>query len=183
MVMVGLALVLLVGSTWAGGAAAIVLDELPTEVRAGEPLHLTFTVWQHGRHRVDEFDGVDLQPLLVATHQETGERVQAQGYKAENTEVGHFSVDVTFPTAGTWEWKILPEPFALLNEFVPLTVLEAAPAATSSAPTAGATGLAAAEPRLLLRLGGAMLLGLALVVAVTQRRRQAAPQGVTVLQP
>ncbi|MDQ3248096.1 MAG: hypothetical protein M3Q45_02695, partial [Chloroflexota bacterium] len=107
----------------AGGAATVVLDELPRVVRTGEKLKLSFTVWQHGIRLVDNFyEEVDVKPTLFASHQTSGETIQVESRKEVGAAVGHFEVDVTFPRAGVWNWRIEPQPFVLMNEFMPLTV-------------------------------------------------------------
>lgn len=175
--LVMLALLALAFPAMAGGAATVTLDELPTEVHAGEPLHLTFTIWQHGQRLVDEFEGVGpVIPYLEATHQETGETLRVDAYKTEGAEVGHFALDVTFPTAGAWAWQIYPEPFALINEFEPLTIqpkLAVAPVATSTAPS-NADSL-----QTLLRWGAVGTL-FAVVVALVFARRQTVRRPVAV---
>src|SRR5688500_960582 len=92
----GSALFLLVFATTvarAGGAATVVLDELPTEVRAGGPLHLEFMVRQHGQRPVDEFFGEGpVRPVLYATNPETGETLQVEAYKEEGAETGRFAL-------------------------------------------------------------------------------------------
>lgn len=171
-----LALLLLAIPTLAGGAATVTLDELPTEIRAGQTLHLTFTIRQHGQHLVDTFDGVGpVAPYLEAHNAETRETLRIEAYKPAGAAVGHYALDVTFPSAGTWEWRIEPAPFALLNEFEPLTVQEALPAATSTTATAPAT---LALPTV-LRWGGVLLIALAIVLAFA-RQRQVAPRPATV---
>lgn len=76
------------------------LDELPKTVHAGEEFQLGFTVWQHGERLVDTFGVGDVKPVLIATHEVSGETFQAKAYKAEGAAVGHFVVDVTFPSVG-----------------------------------------------------------------------------------
>ncbi len=85
----------------AGGAATVVLDKLPRTVHAGEEFQLGFTVWQHGIHLVDTFGGVgDVKPVLIATHQTSGETFQAEVYKAEGAEVATLSSMLpSLPTA------------------------------------------------------------------------------------
>jgi hypothetical protein len=103
----------------AGGWALVTLDTAPTNARAGQELVLGFMVKQHGvtpTHQVE--------PFLLATHQVTRETVQARG-KKDDAIVGHFSVAVTFPSAGVWDWSITPEPFAG-TKLDALTVLTAA---------------------------------------------------------
>jgi hypothetical protein len=161
----------------AGGAATVNLDELPTEVHAGEPLHLTFTIWQHGQRLVDGFEGVGpVVPYLEATNPETGETLRVDAYKPEGGEVGHFAVDVTFPSAGSWEWQIYPEPFALMNEFELLTVQ---PELAAAHVVAGAATSNEDSLRTLLRWGAVGTL-FAAVIAMAFARRQTVRRPVAV---
>ena len=122
-------LLALVPAVLAGGWAVITLDDMPGEIRAGEPWTVGFTVLQHGQtpvHRLNDGygDGTPIEPTLIATNPDTGERVEAT---AEPTkEVGHFTLEVTFPSEGAWEWTIEPAPLAGETQFEPLTVLPAA---------------------------------------------------------
>jgi hypothetical protein len=167
---VAFALVLLFsGAAHAGGAAVVVLDEVPTGVQAGETLHLRFMVRQHGHDPVDEFPGVGpVRPYLEARNLASGETLRVDGYKQEGAEVGRFVLDVTFPTAGTWEWRIRPDPFELMNHFEPLTIQ---PATVENRTVEGIGATASlGMVRSGLRWGGIALFGIACLVALTQRR-------------
>jgi hypothetical protein len=123
------------GSALAGGWATVTLDERLPAIAAGQPQRISFYVWQHGQTPVHflEGDNWPVQPVLVATHTATGETIEATAERAE--EVGRFVVEVTFPSDGTWEWQIRPEPLMLEGTLPPLTVLPApVPAATPEAP-------------------------------------------------
>ncbi len=121
-------LLALVPTALAGGWALITLDDMPGEIRAGEPWTVGFTVLQHGRtpvHRLDDgYGGVMIEPTLIAANSDTGERVQVTA--TPTSEVGHFTLQVTFPSEGAWEWTIEPAPLAGETQFEPLTVLPAA---------------------------------------------------------
>jgi len=155
--------------TLAGGAATVVLDKLPRTVHAMEELQLCFTVWQHGIHLGNAFGGVgDVKPVLIATHQTSGETFQAEAYKAEGAEVGHFVVDVTFPTDGVWAWRIEPRPFMIMNEFAPLTV---EPALASVDPASTATPMnTLVSLRPVLRWSGMVLVLLGIGLAILRRQ-------------
>jgi len=58
---------------WGGGWAVITLDALPASPQAGEALSVGFTVLQHGHTPLG-----GLGPRIVATHAESGERVQVE---------------------------------------------------------------------------------------------------------
>lgn len=147
----------------AGGWALVTLDSLPSEARAGEELHLGFMVLQHGVTPVDDF----VSPYLLASNPENGEQVRVDA--RQDGPVGHFVVDVSFPSAGTWEWMITPEPFQG-TQFVPLTVLSA-----DTVPAkASIPGIPALEPTSAswsLGAMGVVLLLVAVVLAFTRQRR------------
>jgi hypothetical protein len=83
---------------FAGGWAVITLDELPTDVVAGQPLTIGFTVRQHG---VRPLDG--LYPTVIASLlTENPLTVQAEA----DGSPGHYTATFTFPKAGDWEWSI-----------------------------------------------------------------------------
>jgi len=109
-------LVVLLGgaSVVAGGWAGIALDAPPEPPVAGETLRIGFTVLQHGHNPVSEIYGQQVRPHLSATNRETGETVRVEA--RQQGAVGHFLVDVTLPSAGTWEWEITPDPFPLVTD-------------------------------------------------------------------
>jgi hypothetical protein len=188
----------------AGGWAVISLDGMPGEIRAGEPWTVGFTVLQHGQtpvHKLDAgYNGALIEPMLTAQNTASNERVRAVATPTE--EVGHFVVEVTFPSEGEWEWTIHPNPLMGETQFEPLNVLPAVassapapsnsaaaepiivPAAPQQAPgnapqTAAPTGVAAGIPAsALLRWGALAVALLALALFVIQNRRPAQPAGV-----
>lgn len=88
-----------------GGVATVHLDAVPDGVTAGVPIRIGFMVMQHDVTPVN----VD-SAVLEATHRETGEQLGAVATQKGAT--GHYVVEVTFPTAGSWKWSIIPAPFA-----------------------------------------------------------------------
>jgi hypothetical protein len=85
-------------SAFAGGWAVITLDELPSNVIAGEPLSIGFTVLQHGITPM-----ADLDPTVTATLLKDEQFV----VKAEpDDQPGHYTATLTFPKEGNWEWSI-----------------------------------------------------------------------------
>jgi hypothetical protein len=139
--LIALALVALTAPVYAGGWAVVTLDSLPAEPRAGQTLHLGFMVRQHGVTPIDSPYGAGepMKPSLVATNKGNRETLRATARK--DGPVGHFVVDITFPAAGTWEWQIIPEPFAG-TKLGQITVLPAAVAPG----TASEKALAPAAP-------------------------------------
>ena len=133
-VFIGMLFLALATPVLAGGWAVVTLDKWPDSPRVGTALSLGFMVRQHGRTPIDSnpFGGEPLKPVLIATHKESSEKLELEARK--EGPVGHFVVDVTFPTEGTWLLEIVPPPFAG-TKFEPLTVLTAAtkPATESEA--------------------------------------------------
>jgi hypothetical protein len=163
-----LGLLFLVPAARAGGWAVVTLDELPGQVRQGESLLLGFTVRQHSRTPTNA-----VKPYLEARNLDDGKVVQIEA--RQEGPVGHFVLELSFPSAGSWEWSIIPAPFAG-TPLPPLTVLPAV------VQPAEATGVRAAAPqfglaRSIMRWAGlALLLGGAGVGAYRLRsaRRPAA---------
>jgi len=93
----------------AGGWANVTLDSLPTDVRAGQALTIGFMVRQHGQTPISKIGDLTLTPYLLAVHTESKDEVRANA--RQSGAVGHFEVEVTFPKAGAWTFKIVPAPF------------------------------------------------------------------------
>ncbi len=108
----------------AGGWAVVHLDAVPSQVVAGSPVKLTFLVKQH-----------DVTPITVdrayleATNRETGQELNVDAHP--DGDIGHYVLDVTFPSAGPWKWKITPEPFEGTS-FATLNVLPASSSANAN---------------------------------------------------
>jgi cytochrome c2 len=142
----------------AGGWATVTLDTVPMQTHAGEPLSLGFTVRQHGVSPLNT-----VKPYLSAENRDNGDTLRNDA--RQEGPVGHFVVEVIFPSAGTWDWKIVPDPFPAIPEgFEPLVVLPAAAPSGSAAPSpdsispslwrlAAVAGLAAVGLALALRGG------------------------------
>lgn len=97
---------------FAGGWALISLDELPTNVIAGQPVKVGFTVLQHGKTPM-----TDLTPTISASlDQEAKIVVEA---KAEG-KPGHYTAVLTFPKEGDWVWVI--EAFTMSQKMPVLSV-------------------------------------------------------------
>jgi len=163
-----LGLLFVVPSALAGGWAVVTLDQLPAEVRQGESLRLGFMVRQHGQTATNQ-----VKPYLEARNTDTGEVFRVEG--RQEGPVGHFVLEVSFPSAGSWEWAIVPVPF----EGTPLPVLQVLPAVVQQAgpETAQVTMPQPDAGRSVLRWAGlALLLGAAGVGAYTWRGRRSAAQ-------
>ena len=94
----------LVVPAFAGGWTTVALDTLPTDTHAGTPLTLGFMVRQHGVTPIS-----NVSPVLTARNAATGETFQAAA--RQEGPVGHFVVELTFPSGGDWRWSITPQPF------------------------------------------------------------------------
>jgi hypothetical protein len=199
------AVLLLAAPALAGGWAVITLDSLPKEVRAGQSMHLGFVIRQHGQEPVNtDWEGRALKPVLTARKQvdtsgsrggtlilaaahssapaaAKGETIQAEA--RQEGAVGHFVVDVVFPSAGTWEWEIAAPPFTVQGNqegdaavFTPLAVLPAVGAPAQSSAPAAAAQPAEAAPTFLgislaaLRWAGVVLLIIAAGIALAVQR-------------
>jgi hypothetical protein len=127
--------------THAGGWASVELDAPPSEVRAGQALRISFMVKQHGVTPIHSVGDMEVKPLLTARSVKTSETLAARAEKSK--AVGHFVAEVTFPSAGRWEWEIIPEPFNAGTKFPALSVLDSG--AAISAASSGAPISAAAE--------------------------------------
>jgi mono/diheme cytochrome c family protein len=129
----------LVSLTQAGGWAVVTLDQLPTQVVAGEPVAVSFMVRQHGRTPTNGFD-----PRIAAVRTETKEAFSVTP-KQEGAE-GHYVATLTFPSAGAWQWSIrtisLDQPMPLLNVLAPGSVK------TESVPVSGMRSLPRSVPLL-----------------------------------
>ena len=118
-----LALLALTAPAWAGGWAVVTLDTLPTQVVAGQPFSIGFIVRQHGQRPLE-----GLAPAIILYSPGTRETSTVTA-KAEGA-IGHYTAEVTFPGAGTWDWSI--DAFGFAPQPMPrLTVLGAAPAVSS----------------------------------------------------
>jgi hypothetical protein len=211
--MVSLAVVLLLAApALAGGWAVITLDELPRDVRAGQSMRVGFVIRQHGSELVNtDWEGRALKPILTARKQADASdsasgtlilaaangaaRAKGETIRAEARQdgpKGHFVVDITFPSAGTWAWEIAAPPFVIQGKgpgdaavFEPLVVAPAVSAPAQPAPAqpapaqpapAPAAQPAEASPTFLglspaaLRWAGAALLIVAAAVALAAQR-------------
>lgn len=167
----GLALLLsliLAIPVFAGGWAVITLDELPTDVVAGEPLTVGFTVLQHGKTPMDGLD-----PTVTATlFKESQFIVHAE----PEGEPGHYTATLTFPDEGDWSWSIqaftMDQLMPTLSVAAPVTVAVSQPAVASAPETAPIPQM------LIVRM---LAIGIGLVgLFVAYRRRSRLAIGLTV---
>ena len=141
--------VALPGAATAGGWATVQLSSLPAGTKAGDTWKAELLVLQHGRTPLENVSPVvrirngDVTREFVATATE---------------EAGRYAAEVTFPSAGTWQWEIW-DGFSQTHTFAPVTVAPGGGLGDGSFPTLP-LGI------VIVALGGA--LGLFLV---TRRRR------------
>jgi hypothetical protein len=190
----------------AGGWAVVTLDSLPKETHAGQSFRLGFVVRQHGKTPTNQdLNGKPLKPVLTAHKQATATSsrggtlvfvaapasVRAKGEDTLRVEarqegaVGHYVVDVTFPSDGVWAWQIEVPTYYIQNGtngqdgnaaiFAPLRVLPAISAPAQASDSAAQPAAAAPEPAasaflglspVVLRWGGGILLLAALALVV-----------------
>ncbi len=163
------ALLVAVPAVFAGGWATVTMDELPTDIHAGEPFTIGFAVLQPGLTPVPDL-GPDfpVEPLIVANSIPAGERVEFEAVPTKKP--GHFVAEITLPNEGEWAWSITPRPFGE-QVLEPITVLPATQAAVIGTQAAITRGLASSQT--LLRVAGVGLAMVGLVAFLWQRRRQA----------
>lgn len=148
---------------FAGGWAVITLDELPTAVRAGEPLTVGFTVLQHGRTPM-----TGLTPTITATLYKDEQFVVSAEPEGKP---GHYTATLTFPKEGNWNWSI--QAFTM-DQPMPVLSVAAPGAASASQPVTTKPETPSISPLMILRTLalGTGLIGL--VIAFRRRSRLAA---------
>lgn len=144
---------------FAGGWAVITLDELPSNVVAGEQVSIGFTVLQHGRTPM-----VDLHPTITAKSS-SGETVS---FSAEPSgQPGHYAATLTFPKDGNWEWSI--QAFTMDQPMPVLNVSASNNAPTNQPATKTESQSVSGTPLLFLRV---LAFGLALIGLILAFRRK-----------
>ncbi len=163
-----LTLALITLPAYAGGWAVITMDALPGDIHAGQEVTMGFTVRGHGQTPVD-----GLMPRLKAFNPETGERLEAQAQPGAGE--GHYTVSVTFPSEGQWQWEISPLPYPQVAQMAPLTVL---PPAAPIAETASVPAAVATIPQL-LRTAALLLFVAAIALFLLDRRHNASVPAIS----
>jgi mono/diheme cytochrome c family protein len=166
---IGLALLLsLIFSlpVFAGGWAVITLDELPSDIEAGEPLTIGFTVLQHGRTPMS-----GLEPTVTA---ELSFDEKLVVHAEPEGKPGHYAATLTFPKEGKWEWSI--QAFTM-DQPMPVLTVAAPGAASASQPVKTELAATSISPLLILRT---LALGIGLVgLMVVFRRRSRLAMALT----
>jgi len=146
----------------AGGWAVITLDELPSNVAAGKPLEVGFTVLQHGRTPMS-----DLEPVITAR---SGDEKLTVFPKPD--QPGHYSATLTFPVEGNWDWTIqaftMEQKMPVLSVSAPVVAVESQPVAKVE-PVESASVL----PLTIVRLAALGIGVIGLFVAFRRRSRLA----------
>jgi hypothetical protein len=118
----GLALVAILAlsaTAVAGGWATVEMDKPVTRIEVNEPMTLDFTLLQHGVTPTDW-----TTTYVEARNPGTGETLRFDATAGQ--EVGRWSVDITFPSAGTWSWAIKTEELAVEDTFPAIDVVDSA---------------------------------------------------------
>ena len=156
---------------FAGGWAVITLDELPSNIVAGEPLTIGFTVLQHGKTPM-----TNLEPTLTAGSS-LDEKLVVNA-KPEG-KPGHYVATLTFPKEGEWKWSI--QAFTM-DQPMPVLTVAAPGVASASQPVNGENAgpaTTAISPLLILRT---LIVGIGLIgLVVVFRRRSRLAVGLTAL--
>ena len=138
-------------------------DSLPTDWHAGQTYALGYTI------RMDGVEPYQADRTEIMANSLDGKTSLVFPGVTDKSRPGHYNANVTFPSAGTYSWKVTQGSYFAAFDLGSLTVLPAiASSGTSSVPAAPATDpLRDAMP--FAAIGAAALA--AFVVARTQRRR------------
>jgi hypothetical protein len=131
-------------SVFAGGWAVTTLDPLPNELRAGETYAIGYVIRQHGQ---TPFTSAQTAIEIRSPDSQVPQRFRA----VPDGAPGHYVAQVTFPTAGEWQWDVDQAPFAP-QALGTLTVL--------------ASSAASATPDTMLPIVPALAIATALAMAV-----------------
>lgn len=93
-------LVALAAPVAAGGWAVTTFESVPAEFEAGTTYQLDYSIRQHGQRLVDLED-----TSIRIWNPETGEEHVFAGQSTGET--GYYTAEVTFPTAGEWQWEVI----------------------------------------------------------------------------
>ena len=141
----------------AGGWAIASFDEVPGSFEAGVTYDLEYTILQHG---VSPVDVGNSQVRIFA-----GDGAVTVFDATPAGETGRYSVSITFPDSGTWQWEVTLGDFASH----PMGTVEVTPAMN-------ATGTSGSWLRWLLPLALVLVIGLVAVqVAELAKTRRSSP--------
>ena len=91
-------------AAFAGSWAMASFDEVPAEFQAGLTYDLQYSILQHGETPVDVGDS---QVLIVDS---AGSITAFDAVPLG--QPGRYSVSITFPASGSWDWEVTMGPFA-----------------------------------------------------------------------
>jgi len=106
-------------AVYAGGWAIITLNDLPDHAVAGQPLHLTFMVRQHG---VTPLSG--LKPTVRATMRTGRTGLKTSAAVRPTTNKGEYTAALTLPESGEWTITIDSSFMTSTTTLPPLKVIE-----------------------------------------------------------
>jgi hypothetical protein len=89
---------------FAGSWAMASFDQVPGEFEAGSTYDLQYTILQHGETPVDV--GESQVVIVDSAGSKTAFDAVALG------QPGRYSVSITFPESGSWDWEVTMGPFA-----------------------------------------------------------------------
>ena len=144
------------GAAAAGGGATVQRSALPAGTDAGGPRKAELLVLQHGRTPLE-----NVSPVIRIRNGDVNREFTATA----TGEPGRYTADVTFPSAGTWQWEIW-DGFSQTHTYAPVSV----------APDAGIDD--GSFPTLPLGIAGVAVAGAFALVVVTRRRRTAPRPGL-----
>jgi hypothetical protein len=124
----GLALVAILAistSAAAGGWATVEMDKPVTRIDVDEPMTLDFTLLQHGVTPTNW-----TTTYVEARNTESGETLRFDA--TPGSEVGRWTVDISFPSAGTWNWAIKTDELVIEDSFPAIEVVDSAVAVSSA---------------------------------------------------
>lgn len=149
---------------FAGGWAVITLDELPTNVVAGEEFTIGFMVLQHGKTPM-----TDLSPIIIANlNKDSQFTVTAK----EEGKPGHYTATLTFPKEGEWNWTI--EAFSMQQKMPTLSVAAPSVAVVSeSESVTESTTQISTSPNFVIAIA-AFVIGLVSLFFAVQRKNKLA---------
>jgi len=160
------------GAAAAGGFATLGLSSLPDGTAPGRPWHVTLTILQHGRTPM-----AGLHPT-VRIRRAGGGPARTFAARAAGRP-GRYTVDVVFPSAGTWRYAI-DDGFTQTHTFAPVAIgasraLPAPRAATGAPPPPARDGGADVGAALAVAAAAGLLAGLLTALGLRRRRPGSEP--------
>jgi len=145
---------------FAGGWAVITLDQIPTNVAAGEAFNIGFSVLQHGKTPLN-----DLDPTITARLSGSESFVV---HTIPDGKLGHYTATLTFPKEGAWEWSI--QAFTMDQ---PMPVLQVAAGSSSTTDPLTKSATQSISAIWIIRAVALVLGFIGLIVAWMRNKRKA----------